>query len=264
MSLSISPLFSSSSGNCTYVGTERTGLIVDAGLAGNKVEGALQNIGKRPGELSGILITHEHTDHIRGVGVLSRKDDLPVYANAKTWEAMQAKVGEISLKNTRVIDRTEFYIGDICVAPVPIHHDAADPTGFAFFGAGRKVGVMTDTGHITRDMLDAMEGAAIVLLESNHDIELLKNGRYPYYLKKRILSGKGHLSNEAAGAAAGELAKRGVRGILLGHLSRENNRKLLAYETVFAALKSEGVEPGRDLALGTTRKSHVTGFYTLK
>lgn len=109
-----------------------------------------------------------------------------------------------------------------------------------------------------------MEGAAIVLLESNHDIELLKNGRYPYYLKKRILSGKGHLSNEAAGAAAGELAKRGVRGILLGHLSRENNRKLLAYETVFAALKSEGIVPGRDLALGTTRKSHVTGFYTLK
>jgi len=264
MSLSIAPLFSSSSGNCTFIGTENTGLLVDAGLAGNMIEGALAAIGRKPGALCGIVVTHEHTDHVKGVGVLSRKYDLPVYANTKTWECMQGKLGRVSLKNTRVIDRSEFFVGDICVQPVALHHDAADPNGYAFFADGKKLGVMTDTGRVTRRMLDAMEGAAIVLLESNHDVEMLKNGSYPRYLKARILSTRGHLSNEDAGKAAEELVKRGVRGILLGHLSKENNREPLAYGTVQTLLAQAGIVAGRDLALGTTQKYTVTGCYTLK
>lgn len=264
MALSIAPLFSGSKGNCILVATERTKLLIDAGYSCAKIEQELRKVDVGLNEVEGILVTHEHTDHIAGIGVISRKYDIPVYANEETWCEMTKKTGEVSTKNIRIIDEEDFYINDMCIQPYSISHDAARPFGYSVVCGGKKVSVMTDLGKVTDQILKQVEHSNIVLLESNHDIELLKNGRYPYYLKKRILSGKGHLSNEAAGAAAGELAKRGVRGILLGHLSRENNRKLLAYETVFAALKSEGIEPGRDLALGTTRKSHVTGFYTLK
>lgn len=263
MGLTIAPLYSSSSGNSTYVCCGENRILIDAGVTGSAAEAALARIGQRPEGLSGILVTHEHMDHIKGVGVLSRKYDIPVYANAATWQAMEGKIGGVAAKNVRVIDRREFYIGSLCVQPVPLFHDAADPVGFAVYGGGRKVGVMTDTGHVSAAMLDAMEGASILLLESNHDVELLKNGRYPYYLKQRILSGKGHLSNDDAGAAAIELARRGVRGILLAHLSRDNNRVALAYDAVHAALSQAGLAIGRDMALGTARKSHVTGCYTI-
>ncbi|MBQ9941878.1 MAG: MBL fold metallo-hydrolase [Christensenellaceae bacterium] len=264
MSLDISPLFSSSSGNCTYIEAQGTGILIDAGVAGGVAAAALSEIGKSPADVAGILVTHEHVDHIRAVGVLSRKYDIPVYANEGTWLAMEGKIGNIALKNTRIIEKSEFYIGSLCVQPVPIHHDAADPTGYAVYGAGRKVGVMTDTGHVTAAMLDAMEGADILLLESNHDVDMLKNGRYPYKLKQRILSGKGHLSNDAAAEAAIALAGRGVRGILLAHLSKDNNREELAYGAVRSALQQRGLLVGRDISLGTAQKHKVTGYYSLK
>ena len=264
MSLSVAPLFSSSSGNCTYIATERSEILVDAGMAGKYIESALKQIGKRAGDIGGILVTHEHTDHIRGVGVLSRRYGIPVYANAGTWAAMEAKLGEIPQALIRVVDGEEFFVGDICVHPIPISHDAAAPVGYALMGGGRKVSVLTDTGHITKAMRDASQGSAIVLLESNHDVDMLNCGRYPFRLKTRIHSGTGHLSNEDAGRAAAELARRGVRGILLGHLSRENNFEELAYKTVLDALAMENIAVGRDMALATTKKDAVTGYYTLK
>lgn len=263
MKLCISPLFSSSSGNSTYVGTEKVGILVDAGRPGKYIEQALQGIGKSPKELSAILVTHEHSDHIQGIGVLSRKYDLSVYANARTWEAMEGKIGGIASKNMRVIDDGEFFVGDICARPIPLSHDAADPVGYSLSAGGKKLGIVTDTGRITRSMLDALMGANIVLLESNHDVDMLKTGRYPQRLKSRILSGKGHLSNADAGLAAIQLVERGVRGILLGHLSKENNLETLAYQTVSDVLASESILPGRDVALATTKKNSVTGFFPL-
>ena len=263
MGIAIAPLFSSSSGNCVYISDGKNQILIDAGVTGSKAEEALHFIGKTPADLSGILVTHEHIDHVKGVGVLSRKYNLPVFANADTWNAMQKKIGDISLRNTRIIDDGEFYIDSLCIRPVHTYHDAADPLAYAIYSGGKKVGVMTDTGHVTRAMVDAMEQASIIMLEANHDVEMLKNGNYSATLKKRILSGNGHLSNDSAGDVSAELVKRGVRGILLSHLSRDNNRKDLAMETVRDLLHEKGIEAGKDVSLGMTRKDHVTGYYRI-
>jgi len=263
MKLSIAPLFSGSGGNATYIGTESGGLLIDAGLSGSTIISALQQIDKKPTDLSGILVTHEHIDHIKGIGVLSRKYDIPVFANAETWEAMQDKVGGISLKNMRMIDDGEFFIRDMMITPIPLSHDAANPTGYAVSANGKKVTVMTDSGKVTKQMFDRAAGSSILLLESNHDVNMLKCGRYPYQLKARILSNKGHLSNIDCGKAAAELIGRGVRGILLGHLSKENNFDELAYQTVYDTLIAEGIVPGRDAALAVAKKTEVTGYFEL-
>lgn len=261
MKLCMAPLFSSSSGNSILIGSEKTNLLVDAGMPGSKIKDALEEIQKDPAEICGIVITHEHSDHIKGVGILSRKYDIPVYANQATWEQMEEKVGRIAQKNIRVFDRGDFYIGDIGIQPFSISHDAADPVGFGFYANGKKMAILTDTGKATKEMISRVKGSSIVLLESNHDIEMLQCGTYPYQLKRRILSSKGHLSNADAGKAAVEIVEAGVRGILLGHLSRQNNFEELAYRTVCDTLLREGIRPGKDVAIGVTKKDCVTGVY---
>ena len=263
MNLTIAPLFSSSSGNSTYIGTQSGGILVDAGLSGSTIISALAEIGRTPADLDGILVTHEHADHIKGIGVLSRKYDIPVFANAETWTEMENKLGSIALKNIRIIDDGEFFIRDMMITPIPLSHDAANPMGYAVSANGKKVAVMTDSGKVTSRMFERAAGSNILLLESNHDVNMLKCGRYPYQLKARILSGKGHLSNADSGKAAAELISRGVRGILLGHLSKENNFDELAYRTVYDTLIAEGIVPGRDAALAVAKKNEVTGCFEL-
>lgn len=264
MDLQFSPLFSSSAGNASLIAADQTALLVDAGVTGSVLEKALVEAGQQAGALSGILITHEHMDHIKGAGVLSRKYGLPIYATAATWEQMQAKIGEIAPRNIRIIDKNEFFIGSLCILPIPLSHDAADPVGYSLMAGNRKVTILTDTGRVSPKMLDAAAGSSIVLLESNHDIDMLKNGSYPYRLKNRILSSRGHLSNDAAGDAAVELHRRGVRGILLGHLSSHNNHKQLAYETVCARCEQAGIAIGKDMALMTANRHGITGTFRLK
>ena len=264
MNLQISPLLSSSSGNTSLLSTESTTLLVDAGAAGSLIEKAIREVGFSPASLGGILITHEHLDHIKGAGVLSRKYDLPIYANAATWEQMQPKIGEVALHNIRIIDNNEFFLGDFCVLPIPLSHDAARPIGYSLMAGGRKITILTDTGKVTPKMLDAAEGSTIVLLEANHDVAMLQSGPYPARLKHRILSGRGHLSNDNAAEAAIALCCRGVRGILLGHLSSHNNTKQLAYDTVRAACERAGIQVDRDLALRTANRRSITGTYPCK
>ncbi len=244
MHLTFCPLFSSSSGNCTYVGTDRIGLLVDAGVSGARVEKELREIGVDPYTLSAILVTHEHTDHIYGVGVLSRRYDLPIYATAGTWEGLSRRAGSIQPKNRIVIDGNEdFYIGDMMIRPFRTAHDAAESCGY-IIGVGRaSVAIATDIGCVRQGWVNAVDGADIVLLESNYDPAMLQASSYPYELKRRIASTKGHLSNDDAGRAAVELVKRGVRTIMLGHLSRENNFPELAYQSVAAALSEAGLTP---------------------
>ena len=263
MKLAVAPLYSGSGGNATYVGTETCSLLVDAGLPGSAIENALRTIDKKPAHIRAILITHEHTDHIKGVGVLSRRYNIPIYANAQTWAQMERSIGDISRRNTRVIDEGDFFIGDILVTPIPLSHDAANPFGYSLCAGGRKVTILTDSGKISGDMLSRAEHSDIVLLESNHDVDMLKCGRYPYQLKTRILSSHGHLSNEDCAKAAVELVKRGGRGILLAHLSKENNFEELAYRTVYETLSRENIKVGKDVALGVTKKAQVTGFFPL-
>lgn len=257
----MSPLCSGSSGNSTYIGTENTGLLVDAGTTGKNILSLIEGISVVMPKA--ILVTHEHIDHINAVGIVSRKLDIPVYANAETWAAMEKKLGNIRLGNIRVISDEEFYIGDICVKPFETSHDSAHSFAYSFYANGAKVSTMTDTGRCSQSMLAEVEASDLILLEANHDVDMLKNGLYPQHLKQRILSAKGHLSNVQAAAAAVELAKSGVRGILLGHLSSENNTMSAAFETVREGLCAGGIIPGKDVALGMTKRNSPVGPYAL-
>ena len=264
MQLQFCPLFSGSSGNAVYVGTDKTKILIDAGLSGAKVTAELGKIGVTPGELSAILVTHEHADHISGVGVLSRRYHLPVYATLGTWAAMSAKLGAIDVGCRIEFEAGEdFSIGDLDIRPFPIPHDAADPVGYAVSAAGAKVAVATDIGVVRESWLRELEGADVLLLEANHDVDTLKAGRYPYELKRRILSNRGHLSNDDAGAAAAEMVRRGVRVIVLGHLSGENNFPELAYASVACVLEQAGIRPGQDVMLSVARRDGHSELFVL-
>ena len=264
MELKFCPLFSGSSGNALYIGCGGLNLLVDAGLSGSRITQELAKIGVEARDLSGILVTHEHADHCSGVGVLSRRYNLPVYATEGTWVGMASRLGRIDEKNRRYFEAgQDFFLGELNVTPFPIPHDANDPVGFCFSAGPVKLSVATDLGCVQEAWLNRLEGSDLVLLEANHDVEMLKAGPYPYDLKHRILGRRGHLSNEDAGRALVELVRRGVRHAILGHLSGENNFPELAYETVALALKEQGIAPGADVGLGMARRDGMSGLYVL-
>jgi phosphoribosyl 1,2-cyclic phosphodiesterase len=251
-------LFSGSSGNAIFLGTDKTKILIDAGVSGKRIIEALVSIGENPSELSAVLVSHEHSDHIKGAGIISRRLDIPIYANEGTWKAMEGQIGPVSLKNKRYFNTgIEFEINEICIKPFPMPHDASEPVGFSFFTENKKVTVSTDIGHISEELLDCMEMSDLILLESNHDLEMLRVGRYPWWLKKRIMGENGHLSNEVAGKTVAYLADRGTRRFLLGHLSKENNFPELAYQTVLNALDEKQIRVGTDVTLDVVLRDRV-------
>jgi len=267
MPLYFCPLRSGSSGNALLVQGEDTRILLDAGVSGREVERSLAERGVTPDTLRAILISHEHSDHIKGAGILSKRWNLPVYATEATWFAMEGKPGinSITLKNRRVFVPGEtFYIRDLAISPFSIPHDAADPVGFSVLHGGRKLCVATDLGHVSPNCLRALEGANLVLLESNHDPALLRDHpRYPSYLKSRILGRRGHLSNEACGSALTQLVQRGLAHVILGHLSGETNTPTLAYETVVHALADAGIRAGYDIQIDLAYRDQTGGLYTI-
>lgn len=267
MSISFCPLRSGSSGNALFVAGGETRVLLDAGLSGRTVEEALRAVGGDPTCLSAILVSHEHSDHIKGVGILSRRWNLPVYATEKTWLAMEKKPGmeNISLKNRRVFTAGEgFYIRDLAVTPFSIPHDAADPVGFCVECGGRKLCVATDLGRIASTWMRAAEGADLLLLESNHDPELLRmTPRYSAALKARILGARGHLSNGECGKALVALAQTGVRNVILGHLSQETNNPELAFDTVCQTLQAAGIAPQQDVRVDLAWRDRLGGCYQI-
>lgn len=264
MALKYCSLFSGSSGNSAVISTPSSSVLIDAGLNGKTITCALERVNVDPASLQGILITHEHSDHIRGAGVLSRRFDLPIFANAATWEAMDKTLGCITTKNVRVIDTgRNFYIGDLDVLPYAIEHDAAEPVGYCFYGKGRKFAQMTDLGHAPQSVLSIVSGADLVLLEANHDIDMLRRGPYPQYLKKRILSNHGHLSNDASAEACLALLRMGVKNFILGHLSQENNTEKLAYDTVCTKLQSVGALLDEDFVVSMAHRDRASGYFEL-
>jgi phosphoribosyl 1,2-cyclic phosphodiesterase len=251
-------LYSGSSGNSIFLGSGSTRLLVDAGLSAKRIIGALASIGEKPSELSAILVTHEHSDHIRGAGILSRKFNIPVYANENTWTAMETFIGPVDSCNRAFFNTgSEFDLGGITIKPFPIPHDACEPVGFSFFAENKKITVATDIGHMTLELLNCMEDSDLLLLESNHDIEMLRIGPYPWHLKKRIAGDRGHLSNEAAGKVIAHMAEKGTKRFLLGHLSRENNFPELAYQTVCNALCERSIQAGTDIMLDVVLRDRV-------
>lgn len=226
---------SGSSGNCIYVGSDHTHVLVDVGISGKRVEQGLNTLELTGRDLDGILITHEHSDHIKGLGVLARKFEIPVYATGGTVDAMlrSGKLGKIPADIFREIREDEpFSIKDLRVNPFTIPHDAAQPVGYRLECGRHSVGIATDLGKFNDYIVENLKDLDALLLEANHDICMLQVGKYPYYLKQRILGDRGHLSNENAGRLLCRLLNDHMQAVFLGHLSQENNYEKLAYETV--------------------------------
>ena len=226
---------SGSSGNCIYVGNDNTHILIDAGISGKRVEQGLSEIGIKPNELSGILVTHEHADHIAGIGVLSRRYEIPIYASKGTIEGIRESksAGQINEDLvTEISPDVSFFVNDLKVNPVSVSHDAKEPVAYRIFSDKQSIGVCTDLGKYDDHIVEGFKGVNTLLIEANHDVNMLQVGRYPYPLKRRILSDKGHLSNENCGRLLCELLHDDLGTIILGHLSEENNLAELAYETV--------------------------------
>ena len=260
MRFTFCPLFSGSSGNALFIGAGDTRILVDAGMPGRSIEGALREIGVLPETLTAIAVTHEHSDHVKGVGILSRKYHLPVYANERTWNAMARTVGEIESQNRRVFeDEEDFYIRDLGLFPFSIPHDAADPVGYRVYFGGRSVATATDMGHMQKRVLKILSGVDVLLLESNHDPDLLmQNPHYSMYLKQRIVGSHGHLSNAASAEALLALGETGVRQVFLGHLSGENNTPELALSTATERLSRAGVAVNEEICVGLAWRDRVS------
>lgn len=226
-------LYSGSSGNSLFVESENTKLLVDAGVSSKKIEEALANLEIDPTSIDGILITHEHSDHVQGLGTFAKKFNLPVFVNEKTLDAMPKQKEKISEKNIKLFNINEkFEIGDLKVKPFSIPHDAANPCGFNIFKNDKKISIATDIGHMTNGILKNLEDSIFIMLESNYDPEVLKYSKYPYQLKTRIAGPDGHLSNELAGKTISYLLNSGLKQAVLGHLSKQSNFPELAYKTV--------------------------------
>lgn len=226
---------SGSSGNCLYAGNQDSHILIDAGVSGKRIKEGLEGFGVNPVELDAILITHEHIDHISGLGVMARKYKVPIYATEKTLVQIERtkSVGKIPTDLFRVVKPDDTYrIGDIHIRPFSISHDAQDPVSYVLGCGEIKIGMVTDLGYFDEAIVDELKDSDILYIEANHDIHMLQVGPYPYYLKQRILGNKGHLCNEMAGRLIKELYSSRLKNVILGHLSRENNFPELALEAV--------------------------------
>ncbi len=229
------PIASGSSGNSVYVGSDTTNILIDAGISGKRICEGLNMLDVAPGEISGLLVTHEHSDHIQSIGVLARRYGIPIYATRGTIDAFMqykncADIDPSLLNVVRADNR--FTIGDLFITPVRISHDAAEPVAYTVESEHRKASVITDLGIYTDYIVGCLENSNVILAEANHDVRMLQVGPYPYYLKQRILGDRGHLSNENCGRMLSRILNSGVKEIILGHLSKENNIPELAYEAV--------------------------------
>ncbi len=234
-------LASGSSGNCIYVGHDDTRLLVDAGISGKKIAEGLAEVSVLPEQIQGILITHDHCDHIQGAAVFARKYNVPLYGTALTLEAIERQARcavPKSLLKVIAADRP-FDIGSIEVRPFTISHDALDPVSYTLSAGGRKVGFATDLGIYTDYTVEALSGCDALYIEANHDVNMLMLGTYAYSTKLRIDSPLGHLSNEACAELIEKVRSERLKNIVLGHISKENNLEELAYETVRLALRED-------------------------
>nr|WP_106782011.1 MBL fold metallo-hydrolase [Lysinibacillus timonensis] len=254
-----SVLASGSTGNAIYVESDEHAFLVDAGLSGKKMEQLFAKIDRDMSKLSGILVTHEHSDHIKGLGVVARKYKLPVFANEKTWSAMDGLVGNIPDEQRFLFNmETVQSFGSLSIESFAVSHDAADPMFYVFHENNRKLVVITDTGYVSDRMKGIIRGADSYVFESNHDIGMLQMGRYPWSIKRRILSDVGHVSNEDAAIAMSEVVYEKPTQIYLSHLSKDNNMKDLARMSVSQTLQSCGILAGEFVHLHDTDAEEPT------
>ena len=243
-------LFSSSRGNCTYIGDGRTGILIDCGASAKRVRQALCAVGVEPCAIAAVLITHEHVDHVSGLRVFASAFGTPVFASGGTLAALE-RDGVLNGKfPADTLPDKGLEISGMFVRPFPLSHDAAQPIGYSVTTSdGKRIAVATDTGVVTESILSGVSGSDLILLESNHDIGMLQNGSYPYAVKRRILSDRGHLCNDACAETAVHLLDSGTMHFWLGHLSAENNMPRLAYQTTLSEMQMIGAKEGTDFTL---------------
>lgn len=243
----VAMLASGSKGNAAIIAIDKQYFLVDMGLSCRELVTRMKTIHLTPEQLSAIFITHEHIDHVKGLATFTKKYSAPIYSSERTWRAILNKEKNINRSVCHIID-TNIHYNNIKISSFAIPHDAIDPHGYCFenMTTGEKCTYLTDTGFITDTVRNAVEGANLLVLEANHDVEMLKNGIYPAHLKQRILSTRGHLSNETAGYLLAEM-KKAPQCVFLAHLSEENNRPLLALNTVKNVLSRLGSKQNIDI-----------------
>lgn len=259
--LKFCPLFSSSSGNSVYIGDREGGILVDVGRSAKQTDLMLKNIGVEADSIKGIFITHEHIDHVNGLRVFATKHNIPVYASAGTILALKNK----GILTPEIIDNAintdNISVAGLNIKPIKTSHDCADGRGYIITGCDgiTKTAIATDTGYITPEILNEISGSRLVYIESNHDIDMLRKGPYPYTLQNRILSDVGHLSNNACADALCSLINKGTTHVYLAHLSKENNTPTLAFNTSADALKQIGALNNRDYILKVAEPENGDG-----
>ncbi|WP_202081541.1 MBL fold metallo-hydrolase [Caldalkalibacillus salinus] len=253
MSLRYSVLASGSTGNATFVCTDKVKVLVDAGLTGKQLEKLLQQIGEGAENLDAILVTHEHSDHVKGLGVLARRYHIPIYANSKTWTEIDRLCGQIETEQKFQFERDKVIkLEDLEILSYGVSHDAIEPMAFCFHYQGKKLSLSTDMGYVSEKIKDTLQDSDVLIFESNHDVEMLRMCRYPWNTKRRILGDTGHLSNEAAGEALVDIISDRTRKVYLAHLSKDNNMIDLARMTVQQTLEHHDIGVGHGLTLHDT------------
>lgn len=252
-------LYSGSSGNSFLIQSNHTKILVDAGVSCKKIETALGNLNISPSELQAILVTHEHVDHTKGLGVLSTKYNIPIYANEKTWEHINSnKI--LSANKKTFSNNKQFEISDLSILPFPTPHDAADPCGFNIYNNSKKISIATDLGNITEDVFKNLQYSSLIFLEANYDKNILKYSPYPYNLKRRIASPIGHLENCITGQTISKLINSGLKDALLIHLSKENNFPELAYKTIWEELSKDNFSE-KDISINVAPRDNPSKMF---
>lgn len=237
-------VYSGSSGNCLFVNSNHTKILIDAGVSCKKVCEGLDSVGASITDIDAILVTHEHSDHVQGIGTVSQKFNIPVYANLETWDAMEKQRDKITKENIHIFENDkDFDLKDLTIHPFSTPHDAANSCGFSIHNGTKRLSIATDIGHMDNRLISELYNSSFVFLEANYDPEILKASRYPYPLKQRISGPQGHLSNDTAGKTIYNLLlKKELKEVMLGHLSKENNFPELAYQTVANELIAQNTD----------------------
>lgn len=246
--MQIYTIASGSTGNCTLVRDEDTAVLIDAGISAKRIVAALSALGLFPEQLSGILVTHEHTDHVCGLNTLIKHYEIPIFAPRTVANHLSWSIAGVDDYLTVLPPGQDYDVGRLKVLPFRTPHDTPESVGYRLTGSG-VFGFCTDFGHITDEVFEGLRGVDTAMIEANHDLEMLRNGPYPVALKRRILSDHGHLSNDACGLLAKRLYRDGTRKLILGHLSRENNRPALAQKSVLGTLAADGIDTENGLVL---------------
>lgn len=253
------PLSSGSSGNSIFIEENNTRILIDAGHSGKKIESLLKDIDVDPSTIDAIFVTHEHIDHVKGVGVLHRRYKMDVFASEVTFRAMESQVKKIDGEKIKIFQNSiGFRYKDLYIEPMEIYHDCQEGNSFVIHSKDEKATILTDTGWVNTEMMKKMDGSDIYYLEANHNVEMLVNGTYPWQTKQRILSNRGHLSNENAGEILNKLLRKKGERIILAHLSSDNNSPSIALKEVNTKLRESGKIEGVDYTIKVAKRDAVT------